>query len=117
MRNSCNLLLKKFLVDLYHHMDLADFKEALHPALRAINVEGVGCHWLGPPPRFGRRSDGRTDGRGEDAPVERTDGRKIKVCARSSQSKGKHLSGAVSFLSRDTVPGRYFDLLDVGIKF
>ena len=50
---------------------LADFKEVLHPALRAINVEGVGCHWLGPPPRFGRRTDGRTDGRGEDAPVGR----------------------------------------------
>ena len=77
MRNSCNLLLKKFLVDLYHHMDLADFKEALHPALRAINVEGVGslvgsssALWPSLAPTVGRTDagkthlfDGRTDGR------------------------------------------------------
>ena len=98
---------------------LADFKEVLHPALRAINVEGVG--WLGPPPRFCRRTDVRTDGRTRGRRTcwtgGRMDGRKIKVCARSSQSKGKHLSGAVSFLSRDAVPVRYFDLLDVCIKF
>ena len=64
--------------------------------------------WPSLAPTDGRTDAGKThllDGRTEG----RTDGRKIKVCARSSQSKGKHLSGAVSFLSRDTVPGRYFD--------
>ena len=59
-----------------------------------------------------RRTDGRTDAGKTHLLDGRTDGRKIKVCARSSQSKGKHLSGAVSFLSRDAVPGRYFDTKD-----